>query len=298
MLILNEKKYAEDLYLGKNNDVKSVVAKVGYVTRYQLYVLGYNDDDNYSCTVGWMNKYHNNFDESCYSNLIASAVKKAHKRPFFNVGSIKITKSELDTISSLDNLRAEKVLFVLLCMAKQQHVIYSFTNGLVRYSISDLCKTARISVPTEEREYILYYIMKNGYLEYPKKNDTKCLMVNFMNDDSDVVLDLDENMCRELAYEYMSWKNSGNGYFHCELCGKAGKQQKSSPRRFCKECLDIVGDVPDDMKVVRCSNDSCDTIFYVDKRNMTKCRCDDCQKQRDKETKSIRNAKYYDKHKN
>ena len=47
MLILNEKKYAEDLYFGKNNEVKSVTAKIGYVTRYQLYVLGYNDQDNY-----------------------------------------------------------------------------------------------------------------------------------------------------------------------------------------------------------------------------------------------------------
>ena len=112
MLILNEKKYAEDLYFGKNNEVKSVTAKIGYVTRYQLHVLGYNDQDNYIYTVKWMNKHHDNFDESCYSKLVTSAVKKAHKRPFFNVEDLIITKSELDIISSLNNLREEKISLI------------------------------------------------------------------------------------------------------------------------------------------------------------------------------------------
>ena len=120
MLILNEQEYAKNLYEGRNNEVKSVTAKVGYVTRYLLYARGLNDSDNYYETVKWMNRHHDNFEENCYTNLIEDAIKKAHKRPFFNVGDIKITKSELEIITSLDNIRAEKVLFVLLCMAKQQ----------------------------------------------------------------------------------------------------------------------------------------------------------------------------------
>lgn len=276
MLILNEKKYAEDLYFGKNNEVKSVTAKVRYITRYLLYVCSYDDADNYTDTVEWMKKNHDNFDESCYSNLIADAIKKAHKQPFFNIESIQITKSELDIISSLNNLRAEKILFVLLCMAKQQRMIYGFTNGLVRYSLPDLCKTARISVPTEEREYILYQIMQKGYLECPKKNDTKCLIVNFIDDSEDIVLNLDENKCRELAYEYLSWKNNGVGYFHCEFCGRSGKQRKNNPRRFCKECTELLGDVPDDIKVIKCKD--CGKPVYISIFDDKTIRCENCQR--------------------
>ena len=79
-----------------------------------------------------------------------------------------------------------------------------------------------------------------------------------------------------------------------------------------------------------CSNDGCDTIFYVDKRNRTEscqaenrkiaynkynakrrgdeitvssmdnktCRCGQCQMQRDKIKKSERNKRYYEAHKN
>lgn len=295
MLILNEEKYAENLYFGKNNDIKSIVSKIGYVTRYMLYTLKYNDDDNYKDTVKWATKHHNNFNESNYSNLISDAIKKAHKNPFYKIDNIKITQSELDKISSLNDLRAEKVLFVLLCMAKQQSVSSGFTNGLVKYSLPDLCKMARISVPTDEREYILYNIVQAGLLGYPKKNNTQCLIVNFIDDDGDAVLSLNEKMCCELTYEYLNWKNNGKGYSHCEFCGKAIRQSKSNPKRFCKECADIIGNVPDDMKVIQCID--CGKPVYVPLLNTKTCRCEDCQIKQEKELKSLRNARYYESHK-
>lgn len=277
MLILNEEKYAENLYLGKNNDIKSIVAKIGYVTRYMLYMLKCNDEDNYKDTVKWATKHHNNFSESNYSNLISDAIKRAHKSPFYKIDNIKITQSELDKISSLNDLRAEKVLFVLLCMAKQQSISNGFTNGLVKYSLPDLCKMARISVPTEEREYILYNIIQAGLLGYPKKNNTQCLIVNFIDNDGDAVLNLNENMCYELAYEYLNWKNNGNGYSHCEFCGRAIRQSKSNPKRFCKECVDMIGDVPDGMKVVLCVD--CGNFVCVSPFDSETCRCEECYKE-------------------
>jgi hypothetical protein len=287
MLILNEKKYAEDLYLGRNTEIKSIIAKLGYVTRYQLYVLGYSDDDNYSYTVKWMNKHHSNFDESCYSKLISDAIKRAHKTPFFDVGNILITKYELDTISSLNNLRAEKILFVLLCMAKHQRVVYGFTNGLVKYSLSDLCKAARISVATDEREYILHEIIKSGHISYPKKNDTSCLMINFIDDDGEVGLPVDEIGCKELAYTYLNWKNNG-GYDRCENCGILFRKNKN--RKYCYECskYQISGD-----KIVKCVD--CGKEFSVDSRNMTKCRCEECQKIVNKEKTRLRVQKFRNK---
>lgn len=285
MLILNEKKYAEDLYLGRNNEIKSVIAKVGYVTRYQLYVLGYSDDDNYSYTVKWMNKHHNNFDENCYSKLISDAIKRAHKTPFFDVGNILITKSELNIISSLNNLRAEKILFVLLCMAKHQRIVYGFTNGLVKYSLPDLCKAARISVATDEREYILHEIIKSGYINYPKKNDTSCLMINFIDDDSEVELPVDEIGCKELAYTYLNWKNNG-GYDRCENCGRLFRKNRN--RKYCHECsrYQISGD-----KIVKCVD--CGKEFSVNALNTESCRCEKCREIHLKKVRSEQNRRYY-----
>lgn len=275
MLILNEEKYAKSVYDGINQDVKSIMLKVRYITRYFYHVERKNDEENYMYTVEWLKLHHNNFDESNYSNLISDAIKKAHKYPFYNIENIKITQSELNTIASLDDLRAEKVLFVLLCMAKQQKVSNGFTNGLVKYSLSELCKMARISVPADDREYILYSIVQKGHLGYPKKNNTQCLIVNFIDDDSEAVLELNEVHCSELSYEYLKWKNNNKGYDRCEFCDKVIKQYKSHPRRFCKECAEILGDIPDDVKVIRCVD--CGKIVYVSLLNTKTCRCEECQ---------------------
>lgn len=239
MLILNEEKYAKELYDGTNKEIKSIMSKIRYVTRYLVHSEGQNDDDVYQNTVLWMKKYHNNFDESCYSNVISGAIKKAHQYPFYIIDNIKITQSELDIISSLDNLRVEKVLFVLLCMAKHQRLSNGFTNGLVKYSITELCKLARVSVPADDREYILYEIVKRGLLGYPKKNDSQCLIVNFMSFD-DVVLEIDETDCQELAYVYLNWKNNGKGYTRCQRCNKLMKQSKTKPKKYCEDCAKTV----------------------------------------------------------
>ena len=289
MLILNEEKYAETLYSGSNTDVKSIVAKIGYVTRYQMHSLHYTDEDNYKHTVKWAAKHHGNFDESCYSNLISDAIRRAHKMPFYNIDSIKITKSELDIISSIDNLRAEKILFVLLCMAKQQSISNGFTNGLVRYSLPELCKLARVSVPSDDREYILYNIVQHGFLGYPKKNNTQCLIVNFIDNTGDVELELNDLDCGELAYVYLNWKNKGVGYTRCEFCGKLMKQSKSNPKRFCEECADAIGDVADDMKVVCCVD--CGCLVHVSKFDSAKCRCEECQIENRKKSYSKYNEK-------
>ena len=235
MLILNEEKYAKDLYEGKNQDVKSIMAKIRYVTRYLIHSEQKSNDEVYSLTVRWLKEHHNNFDESGYSNVISDAIKGAIKYPFYVIDNIKITQSELDAISSLDNLRAEKILFVLLCMAKQQGMSNGFTNGLVKYSITELCKMARVSVPADDREYILYEIVQSGLLGYPKKNNTQCLIVNFI-DTNEVVLEIDEIDCQELAYVYLSWKNNGNGYTKCQKCHRLMKQSKTKPKKYCEEC--------------------------------------------------------------
>ena len=294
MLILNEERYAENLYYGRNNEVKSTVTKIGYITRYLMHTLGFNNEDNYRCTVEWMKYNHANFDESTYSNLISDAIKRAQKNPFYNIESITITQSELEIIATLEDIKAEKVLFVLLCMAKHQAASYGFTRGLVKYSLSDLCKMARISVPTEDREYILYNIIQTGLLGYPKKNNTQCLFVNFINTGDDVALQLNEEHCKDLAYEYLNWKNNGDGYTRCEFCDKVIKRSKSNPKRYCKECIGMLGNIPKDVKVIKCAD--CGKPVYLPILNTKTVRCDECQKSVNESQNRERQKRWYDNH--
>jgi hypothetical protein len=235
MLILNEAQYAKDIYAGKDMGIKSIMAKIRYITRYLIHSEQQNDQDVYTNTIKWLKMHQDNFDESCYSNVVSGAIKKARKYPFYVIDNIQIAQSELDAISSLGDLRAEKVLFVLLCMAKHQRMSNGFTNGLVKYSITEVCKLARVSVPADDREYIFHKILQNGLIDIPKKNDTKCLIVKFI-DFNNIVLNLSEIDCQELAYVYLNWKNKGNGYTQCQKCKRWMKQSKTRPKKYCEDC--------------------------------------------------------------
>ena len=269
-MILNEEKYAKDVLTGQRNDVKSIRQKIDLIARYNLHVLHKNSDDNYSSIVKWLGKHHEIFSEQGYSNIISDCIRKAVKRPFYHVESIKITKKEMDIIASQNNLRYEKILFVLLCMAKVQKVSYGFDNGLISYNITELFKTARVSVPVDEREKILHEFLKLELIGLPFKNDTKCLFIKFMDEhEDDIVLELNEQDCGELAYAYLKYTGKSK-VSRCVKCGKLIKQSK----RFgdlCKGCQDS----PTDMKIRWCID--CGKEFQVNAMNTKTFRCEMCQ---------------------
>ena len=276
MMILNEEKYARDVLTGQRDDVKSIRQKIDLIARYNHHVLHKNGDDSYSSIVKWLEKHHDIFSEHGYSKIISDCIKKAVKRPFYHVDSVKITKNEMEIITSQDNLRYEKILFVLLCMAKVQKASYGFDNGLISYNITDVFKTARVSVPVDEREDILHNLLKIDLIGLPVKNDTKCLFVKFMDEsEEEIVLELNEQDCCELAYAYLKYTGKSK-VSRCTKCGKLIKQSK----KFGDMCKGCQGS-PADTKTKWCVD--CGKEFNVDIRNMTKYRCDECQHEHRKE---------------
>lgn len=286
MMILNEEKYAKYLLLGKNREIKSAIKKIGYITRYNLHVLGKDDVENYNSTVLWMQKHQDNFEESSYSNAISKAIKSAKRREFYKTDGISITKKELETIKSVENIREEKILFVLLCMAKQQAVSIGFTDGLFMYSITDLYKMARISVPADDREYILHDILIKGFISCPKKNDTKCLKVNFIDTDGEQELFLSEIDCQELAYAYLKWKD-GKGFKHCKSCGRLMKSKGN--KDICTYCEQSSSD----NKHIWCID--CGEEVEINKFNNETCRCEVCNSLYQRQRNAKKNKEYRDR---
>lgn len=275
-MILNEEKFARDVLTGQRDDVKSIKQKIDLIARYNCHVLHKSSDDSYYSIVSWLERHHDIFSEQGYSKIISDCIRKSVKKPFYHVDVIKITKKEMDIITSQDNLRHEKILFVLLCMAKMQRVSYGFDNGLISYNITDVFKTARVSVPVDERENILHKLLKLDLIGLPFKNDTKCLFVKFMDEsEEDVVLELNEQDCGELAYAYLKYTGKAK-VSRCSRCGKLIKQSKKFGD-MCKGCQEVNSN----LKIKWCVD--CGKEFQVDSRNMTKCRCDECQHEHRKE---------------
>ena len=127
------------------------------------------------------------------------------------------------------------------------------------------------------------------------RSEKKKLTFISHNPEDKVILRLNEADYKDLAYAYMSYLEP-HKFKRCFRC-KKWIRAKDKKNELCIDCKkENIQEDKSVLKTVQCID--CGKDFYVDVRNMTKIRCDDCQEQRNKEMKSIRNAKYYENHKN
>lgn len=284
MIVLNEERYARDVLTGRRTDVTNIIEKIDLISRYNYHVLNKSEDESYKSIVKWLEKHHDIFCEQNYSNIISKYINKAKKSPFYHIDSIKITRSEMNIIQSQKNLRYEKLLFVLLCLAKVQKVSYKFENNLINYDIRQLFKMARVSVPADMREDILHDFLVAGLIELPKKNDTKCLFVKFVdNNENDIAFEVDEKDCSDLAYCYLYFVKKNN-VFRCAKCKKLTKQSKKFGD-ICQECRESDGS----QRILWCVD--CGEEFAVNVKDTMSYRCEECysiyRKQKNKEYQKI-----------
>lgn len=242
------------------------------LARYNYHVLGMDKEDNYDAILEYMTKNCNDFYEEKYFQIIYRNIASAKKYKFRDVAPVAITQSEMNKIASLNDIRKEKIAFVLLAAAKYCNNVSSGNNNRLYMSISDLFKLARVSIPCKERASYLNFAYKDGLLAEHMFVGTNLKIVSFVEDGEDIVMTLGEDDYKELAYTYLNYKSGG--YKRCKNCGRLFKMHKSAPGRlYCKECAPSYETVGfKKMKCIDCGED-----FFVDSRNTNKCRCDSCQ---------------------
>ena len=250
------------------------------LARYNYHILNMNKEDNYDAILEYMSKNCNDFYEEKYFKIIYRNISSAKKYKFRSVNPVKITRTEIDKIIGLNDIRKEKIAFVLLAVAKYYNNVSSDNNNRMYISMSDLFKLSRVAIPCKERASYLHFAYKEGILVEHMLVGTNLKVVGFVDDNSETVLELGEDDYKELAYAYLNYKNGG--YKHCKNCGKLFKMQKNAPGRlYCKDCGQK--EEPSKFKTLKCID--CGEDFVVDTRNMNKCRCDGCQYEENKRIK-------------
>ena len=250
------------------------------LARYNYHILGMKKEDNYDAILAYMTRNCSDFYEEKYFKIIYRNISSAKKYKFRSVAPVKINRTEIDKIIGLNDIRKEKIAFVLLAVAKYYNNVSSDNNNRMYISMSDLFKLSRVAIPCKERASYLHFAYQEGILVEHMFVGTNLKVAGFVDDDSETVLELDEDAYKELAYTYLNYK--GGGYKHCKNCGKLFKMHKSAPGRlYCKDCGQK--EESDRFKVMQCID--CGEDFMVDTRNMNKCRCDVCQHEENKRIK-------------
>ena len=293
--LFNEQSAVENMIEMRVVDNDNVFATIKDLARYNYFVNNMEKDDNYKSILKYLQNNGENINEENVYKIIDDCVQRAKKYPFKLVDEVCITKSEIEFIKKLDDIKKEKIAFVLLASAKY----YDATRDTKYYTAymknSDICKLARVVIPVADRNVFMQFAYDSGVLSRHSRaasTEKKVLFIS-QDDNDEVVLRLKENDFKDLAYTYLAYITP-HKFRKCIVCGGWMKKD-SKGRQVCKECSDKGNKEKNAMKIGTCVD--CGQSFYVDIRNNTKCRCDVCQDKRDKELKAIRNEKYYISHK-
>lgn len=254
--------------------------------RYNYFIKNLTDKKNYNDIVDFVtsNSTTGLTDFDIYE-FVNKAINSAKKVGLKRVDHIYITKSELDFIKRLDDIKLEKIAFVLLALAKYHNEVSGEDNNMVYLKLSEVKNMARINMNRIDFEYFYANLYDMGVLQRNTSPVSTIQIVDFVsqNPDDEVAFELREIDYLELAYVYLSWKNDGKGYARCQRCDRLMRQGKTKHRKYCEECAKIVNneqtlDKYEPIGVIIKICEDCGVEFLVDSRNTTKTRCDECQK--------------------
>lgn len=231
-IILNELKHVNHI-IEKGEVGNKPTSTLFLLGKYYRQKENLNKSQTFQQLNNFMIKYYKNYNPALWEDIIEDISKKAHKYPLREINYISITQVELTTISDMQNIKYEKLLFTMLCYAKLYNLLSDKNKGWVNTSIQEIYRTARVAVKYKKDKFLyLNDIERTGLISFSNKNDNLNLRVNFVDNCGSPTMRISD--FRELGYEYMNYINKGK-FIRCIECKKLIKKTNNKCK-YCIEC--------------------------------------------------------------
>lgn len=292
--LFNERAAIENMINMHIVDNDNIFGTIKDLARYNYFVHKMDKEDNYKSILKYLQDNGQNVNEENVYQLIDDCIQRAKKYQFRQAEEICITKSELEFIKKLNDIKKEKIAFVLLASAKYYDTIRGTSYCVAYMKNSDICKLARITIPVADRNIFMQFAYDCGVLSRHSRaasTEKKVLFVS-QDDDDKVVLRLKENDFKDLAYTYLAYKTP-HQFRRCVVC-QGWMKKDSKGRQVCKECSDKEAKEGSSVKMIQCAD--CGQSVYVSVFDGKTYRCEDCQRKANDESNRERQQRWYDAH--
>ena len=285
----NEQSVIENMMKINFVDVNNIINTIYSIAKYNYHALHLGDAANYNHILKYITSNCSNvYEENIYQD-IEGCINNAKKHKFVSIDEVCITESEIDVIKSLEDIKQQKAIFVILATSKYLNALSGNDYDAVFLNNADICKMARITIPVNERDVFMQFAYDKGLLQrhtWPNSIIKKVLFISH-NEDDKVVLRLNENDFKDLAYTYLAYLTP-HKFRRCIVC-KRWMRRDSKGRQVCKSCSDKETFKNDNIKVIECID--CGKPIYVSIFDSATCRCEECQAKKRKDTYNKYNAK-------
>ena len=127
-LILNETEIVNNILEGKEK-LPSNSGKIIRIIIKNMILKNKNNEEIENIVINILeHTYGNNFNRAYWKKIIVSMIKdlKSKNIKMIDIDNIKIYKEELEIIKSLEDLKTEKIAFILLVYAKINNIVNKY----------------------------------------------------------------------------------------------------------------------------------------------------------------------------
>lgn len=159
LIVFNEKtQYNNLIKNGFKN--KSNVFDLSVLARYYN-SQGYSREEIKTKIIDFAKKWEPHFNEYKNENKILKVLDNITKDAIFSP-KISFSQIELEKIERLKNIKLQKVIFILMCLAKKDNCTYVYLNTNGIYKLSEIFDLANVDVSKATQEYFLYSLQQSG----------------------------------------------------------------------------------------------------------------------------------------
>lgn len=233
-VIFNEEEEAKTvLKTGKINKKPSLTLRP--VIKY-LHSLGKNKEQIRQDVEEFMSENFPEYISSKWSDILDGLVNTYTKDgvKMIKIDSINITEKELEYISSLNDIKLEKLAFVILVYYKVKSQMSNKTSSeaWINFNNSEIFREAKIRLRIIDQSLMLHKLKNTGAIEISKSVSNESVKINYINEESPSLIQISD--FREIVLNYLRWKGVAR-IGVCEHCAKL-IELKSNKTTYCNQC--------------------------------------------------------------
>jgi hypothetical protein len=181
----------------------------------------------------FLEEWDKNFTTVKANNKICATFKKSVKDLPPLSEKISFSISEIEFIKAIKEYDLQKILFVIMAIAKTQNNDYIYLSSTSSMKLKDIFSLANVSSAQQKQEFMLNELYKLGAISptYGLRYNICCIDTNIENN---LAFEFAPNQNLVLEYEFYIGKA-----IKCKKCGKL-VHKTNNKMKYCKNCAKIV----------------------------------------------------------
>lgn len=185
------------------------------------------------------NTIEGGFNKSYWNKAVDSSIgtiSKYKNYNLININEINIYKEELNKIEELNDIKLEKLAFILLVYAKINNIINDNNDSRVNINLNSIFEESRV----KKDKLQLHRLVKLEYILTNITCDSTTIRVKYLHEDNDIGIVVDNLKDKNAITYYLEYKY-GKKYKTCKECGKRFELNSSNGKQiYCTVCSKII----------------------------------------------------------